>query len=209
VRNGVDLEQLPKVDAAREPGLTVVHAGTLYIRRNLGPVLRAFRAVLDRHPGTGPAEARIRVAGHLDESRQADLRAQMRSTGLEAYVHLAGVVSRSEALRLAAVSSASIVLAQDQKVMIPAKLYELLAMHVPTIVLTEPDSASAAESRRLGAYVVAPDDERALADLFDALWQGNAPAPSASPEPFDYETLAGRMAEVLAPANATGPSAAS
>jgi len=203
VRNGVDLEQLPTLDAAREPGLTIVHAGTLYIRRDLGPVLRAFRAVLDRHPGTGPAEARIRVAGHLDQSRQADLRSQTRGAGLEDYVHLAGVVSRSEALRLAAASSASIVLAQDQKVMIPAKLYELLAMRVPTIVLTEPDSASAAESRRLGAYVVAPDDERALADLFDALWRGDAPAPSASPEPFDYETLAHRMAEVLAPADAT------
>ena len=203
VRNGVDLEQLPRVDAAREPGLTVVHAGTLYIRRNLGPVLRAFRAVLDRHPGTGPDEARVRVAGHLDEGRLADLRAQTHAAGLEAYVHLAGVVTRTEALRLAAASSASIVLAQDQKVMIPAKLYELVAMRVPTVVLTEADSASAAEARRLGAYVVDPGDEKALADLFEALWRGlggvgGAAAPGAR-EPIDYEALSRRMSEVLAP----------
>ena len=200
VRNGVDPELLPTIEPAREPGLTIVHAGTLYIRRNLGPVLSALRMLLDRHPEIGPGEARIRVAGHLDEGRQADLRAQMRATGLERFVHLAGVVSRDEALRLAAGSSASIVLAQDQKVMIPAKLYELLAMHVPTIVLTEPDSASATEARKLGAWVVAPDDVSALADLFEGLWRGRAPAPSGTPEPFDYATLARRMAQVLAPA---------
>jgi len=201
VRNGVDPEQLPGVEAVREPGLTIVHAGTLYIRRNLGPVLSAFRALLDRHPEIGPAEARIRVAGHLDEGRRADLRAQTSRAGLEAYVHLAGVVSRAEALRLAAGSSASIVLAQDQQVMIPAKLYELLAMRVPTVVITEPDSASAAEAGRLGAYVVAPDDVAGLADLFEALWRGRAPAVTGTPEAFDYATLARRMAKVLVPAD--------
>jgi hypothetical protein len=197
VRNGVDPEQLPRLNPAREPGLTIVHAGTLYIRRNLGPVLSAFRVLLDRHPELGPADARIRVAGHLDEGRQADLRAQMRSAGLEAFVHLAGVVPRAEALRLGAASSASIVLAQGQTVMIPAKLYELVAMRVPTIVITEADSATAAEARRVGAYVVAPDDITGLALLFEELWQGRAPAPPAASEAFDYETLARRMSQVL------------
>jgi glycosyltransferase involved in cell wall biosynthesis len=197
VRNGVDPELL-EVEPLRESGLTIVHAGTLYIRRNLGPVLRAFRALLDRHPGIGPSEARVRVAGHLDEGRRADLRAQMRDLGLEAYVHVAGVVSRAEALRLAAGSSASIVLAQDQKAMIPAKLYELVAMRVPTIVLTEADSASAREAGRVGAYVVAPDDVAGLTDLFEALWQGCAPAPPSAGEPYSYDALAERMSRLLA-----------
>jgi glycosyltransferase involved in cell wall biosynthesis len=197
IRNGVDREQLPQVDAVREPGFTIVHAGTLYIRRNLGPVLKAFRVLLDRHPEIGPAEARIRVAGHLDAGRQADLRAQMRSMGLEAYVQLAGVVSRAEALRLAAASSASIVLAQDQTTMIPAKLYELVAMRVPTVVITEPDSASAHEARRLGAYIVPPDDVNALANLFEHLRQGHPPAASSAPDAIDYDSLAEHMSRLL------------
>ena len=201
VRNGVDPELLPALEPVRAPGLTIVHAGTLYIRRNLGPVLSALRTLLDRHPEIGPAEARLHVAGHLEEARRAELDAQTRALRLERFVHLAGVVPRDEALRLAAASSASIVLAQDQKVMVPAKLYELLAMRVPTIVVTEPGSASAVEARRLGAWVVAPDDVRALADLFEGLWRGTAPAPAAAPEPFDYATLAQRMSQVLMPAD--------
>jgi len=200
VRNGVDPEQLPQVGGTREPGLTIVHAGTLYIRRNLRPLLSAFRVLLDRHPEIGPTEARIRVAGHLDEGRKAELQAQTRSAGLEAYVHLAGVVSRAEALRLTATSSASIVLAQDQKVMIPAKLYELVAMKVPTIVITEAGSASANEARRLGAYVAAPDDVAALADLFEDLWLGEPPVVSSASEAFDYGSLAERMSRLLAEA---------
>jgi glycosyltransferase involved in cell wall biosynthesis len=197
VRNGVDLELLPQADGPREPGLTIVHAGTLYIRRDLGPVLRALRLLVDRHPEIGPEQARLRVAGHLDEGRGSDLRTQVRSAGLDAFVKHLGVVSRAEALRLAAGSSASIVLAQGQKSMIPAKLYELVGMRVPTIVITETDSASAKEARRVGAYVVAPDDVVALADLFEALWQGRAPTPSEASEAFDYGALAQRMARLL------------
>jgi len=197
VRNGVDLELLPQAAAQREPGLTIVHAGTLYIRRDLGPVLRALRLLLDRHPEIGPDRARLRVAGHLDEGRGSDLHAQVQGTGLQAFVKHVGVVSRAEALRLAAGSSASVVLAQGQKAMIPAKLYELVGMRVPTIVITEADSASAEEARRVGAYVIAPDDVVALADLFEGLWQGRAPAACSASDAFDYGALARRMSQLL------------
>jgi glycosyltransferase involved in cell wall biosynthesis len=199
VRNGVDPELLPDVKAEREPGLTIVHAGTLYIRRDLGPVLKALRRLLDRHPELGPDRARLRVAGQLDGDREADLWAQVRSSGLEAFVEHVGVISREEALRLAAGSSASLVLAQGQKIMVPAKLYELVALEVPTVVITEPDSSSAREARLVGAHVVAPDDVDGLARLFEQLWRGGAPAGAATAEPFDYPTLARRMAQVLAP----------
>lgn len=201
VRNGVDPELLPRADGGRPRGLTIVHAGTLYIRRDLGPVLRAFRLLLDRHPGTGPDQACVRVAGHLDEGREADFHAQVRSTGLEAFVTHLGVVDRAEALGLAARSTASIVLAQGQAVMIPAKLYELVAMGVPTVVITETDSASAREAGRVGAYVVAPDDVAGLADLLEALWQGRAAAAPSAHEAFDYGTLAARLATLLVPAS--------
>jgi glycosyltransferase involved in cell wall biosynthesis len=201
VRNGVDVEALPLRGDGGEPGFTVVHAGNLYWRRSLDPVLRAFRVFLDRHPDAA-STARIRLAGLVEPRQEVELRDQVQLAALEPFVERLGVVPRAEALRMAARSSVSIVLAQDQERQVPAKLYELVAMRVPTVVITERGSAAAVEGDRLGANVVAPEEVGRLADLFGDCWQGRAAAAPAPRESVDYATLARRISEVLVPSDA-------
>ncbi len=202
MRNGVDRELLPPRSRAPGRGLTIVHAGNLYWKRSLGPVLRAFRVFLDRHPGVGPAEGRIRIAGLVEPRHASELEDEMRETGLAPFVERLGVLPRPEALRLAAASSASLVLAQDQARQVPAKLYELVAMGVPTIVITEAGSAADREGRRLGAHVFAPNDVGPMADLFGELWEGREPPAAEAAAPVDYAGLAQQMARLLLPADA-------
>jgi hypothetical protein len=102
---------------------------------------------------------------------------------------------RAAALDLLARSGLAIVLAQDQDYQVPSKLYESVVMDIPTLVIAGPDSASAREGQRVGAFVAAPDEVERIALIFEQIWKG-APV-AASREPCDYRTLAPRVGSLL------------
>jgi hypothetical protein len=62
-----------------------------------------------------------------------------------------GNLSRSDALQVVARSRIALVLAQNQHHSIPGKLYESVAMGVPTAVVTERGSATWAMAEAVGA----------------------------------------------------------
>ncbi|HTY06441.1 MAG TPA: hypothetical protein VMC86_07980, partial [Gemmatimonadales bacterium] len=122
----------------------------------------------------------------------------IRSLGLEPYVEVLGLVSGDEALDVLLRSTVSIVLAQKQGVQVPAKLYECAGLGLRTLVIAEPDSATAAEADRIGGGAVAFDAED-VEGIARYLREADAggPVPPRRDEPIDYEALAVRVAEVL------------
>src|SRR5262249_28453168 len=68
--NGVDLERLPSAPAAKYPGLSISYAGTMYLGRDLTPVVRALRAFVDGHPEARDA-VKLHVAGSMDADHEA------------------------------------------------------------------------------------------------------------------------------------------
>src|SRR5690606_41092399 len=129
---GIDPERLPAVEPGPEPGLSIALVGTLYAGRDLGPVLIALRSSLDRHP-EARAQTRLHVAGSLSGGNEARLRDQMAACALDDVVIVHGVLPATEALALLGRSHLALVLAQDQELQIPAKLYECVALGVPTL----------------------------------------------------------------------------
>ncbi|HUL49083.1 MAG TPA: glycosyltransferase [Gemmatimonadales bacterium] len=196
VSNGVDLDLLPPRETERLPGLALSYVGTLYGGRTLRPILAALRLFLDRHPN---ADASLRIAGHVDAQSLARLEAEIGELRLRAVVHILGVLSRAAALSLAGRSGLSIVLAQGQELQVPAKLYELVAMQVPTVAIAEPESATFNAAQRLAAWAVAPDDIRTLVRVFEGAAAHDivASARQAARTDVSYERLAGELNEVL------------
>jgi isocitrate lyase len=90
-----------------------------------------------------------------------------------------------------------VVLAQDQELQIPAKLYESVAMGVPTLVLARADSAAAAEGRRLGVMVRDPNDVEGVARVLEQLWVDDSRAPSPCPASITYEAIAALVDQIL------------
>jgi len=80
------------------------------------------------------------------------------------------VVSRS---RLA------VVLSQELELQVPSKLYETVAMGIPTLVLAEPGSAAAVEAQRLGVVAPDPGDVAGIARLLEQVWRNEVSRPSA------------------------------
>lgn len=197
VPNGVDSESLPTPAGDPYPGLGIAYTGMLYNGRDLGPVVRALRIFLERHPEAARADSKLRVAGDAEAHHARAFSSAVAAAGMESYVETLGLLPRAQALRVVSRSRLAVVLAEQQELQIPAKLYESVAMGVPTLVVAGAGSASAVEGRRLGAVVCDPDDVEGIACLLERLWGDGARRPSPCPVPITYEAIAARVDELL------------
>jgi hypothetical protein len=196
IPNGVDGDALPRITDAPFPGLSITHIGTLYGGRDVEPVLRAMRLLFDAHPDA-VADTRLRLAGQVEQRYRPHLATEIAQLALSECVEELGVVPRSEALALSARSRLALVLAQQQDLQVPAKLYELVAMRVPTLVIAESDSASASEARRLGALALEPGDVTGIAAVLAAAREGRLPRPSRDSAALHYRDLSHDLDRVL------------
>lgn len=196
VPNGVDRALLPPRPAERFPGLAVAYAGTIYGGRDIGVLLRALRGFLEAHPGARSDGTRLRIAGLVEPAHAEALARELESLALQDHVELLGLLPRPEALDVLARSGLAVVLAQHQEYQVPAKLYELVGLGVPTVVVAEPGSATASEAARLGAWCVAAGDAGGLRAVFESAWEGR-PASSGQDVPVDYEAIAAQADAVL------------
>jgi hypothetical protein len=167
--------------------------------------LKALRLFLDRNP-LARAETSFRIAGHI-AGRYADrIGSQVADLGLAPWVQLLGVLRRDEALDLVARSRLAVVLSQQQELQVPAKLYEMVLIGIPTVVLASAASAAASEAVRLGATTVTPDNTEALARVMEHAWKAPRQRPKAgTASPASYAEIARRVDTLLGEQLRGGP----
>jgi hypothetical protein len=193
--NGVDLERLPSTPAVKCPGLAISYAGTMYLGRDLTPVVHAVRTFLDSHPEARDA-VKLQIAGNMDAGHEGRFSNEVVAAGLTKAVEMRGRVSPAEALEMINRSHLTLVLAQDQPVQIPAKLYECVALGVPTLVIAESSSAAAREARRVGAITCEPTDTDCMRRLIESLWSHPGASITAT-APISYEAIAAQLEPML------------
>lgn len=208
VPNGVDPECLPRPAPDPYPGLGIAYTGTLYTGRDLGPVVRALRMFLERHPDAAPAGSKLRIAGEAEPGHARAFYDAVAEAGMEPYVEVFGPLPRAQAQHVVSRSRLAVVLAQQQELQIPAKLYESVAMGIPTLVVAPPDSAAAVEGDRVGAAVRDSDDVEGIAAVLERLWEGGSRERSPCPVSITYEAIAPLVDQLLRmtfpPASARG-----
>jgi Glycosyltransferase Family 4/Glycosyl transferases group 1 len=197
VPNGVDPDGLPPPARRPYPGLGIAYTGRLYAGRDLGPVMRALRIFCDRHPEAAHAGSKLRVAGDADSRHAQVFRDAVAASGVAQSVQVLGLLSRADALDVVSRSRLAVVLAQDQEVQIPAKLYESVAMGIPTLVVAPAGSAAAVEGNRIGAVVRDSADVEGIACLLEQLWRDGVRERSPCPVPITYDAIACLVDQVL------------
>lgn len=207
--NGVDLEVLPGTTANGPPlpGLSLSHVGALYGGREPGALLDAFREFLELHPDAAREGSRLRFVGPADGHYRARIERAM-ADGMGPYTEVIDKLPRDEALDLLARSRLAVVLAQGQELMVPAKLYESVALGLPTLVVTERGSSSHHAAERLGVFAADPREEGALVGVLVRVWEqvraGSPPSPGPVPA-IGYDVLAADMERVLLGAGRSTP----
>src|SRR5438094_820257 len=197
VPNGVDPDGVPPPARHRYPGLSIAYTGRLYAGRDLGPVMRALGIFFQHHPEAARAGSKLRIAGDADSRHAQVFNDAVAVAGVEQYVEVLGLLSRADALDVVSRSRLAVVLAQDQELQIPAKLYESVAMGVPTLVVAPAGSAAAVEGTRLGAVVRDSGDVEGIACVLERLWQDGSPERSSCPVPITYDAIALLVDQVL------------
>lgn len=192
--NGVDLSSLPdRGGVGRFQGLSLSHVGSLSYRRDPRPAISAFASFLARNRDAEEAGSTLRFVGGISRDFAADLGRLRESLGIRDHVEMLGLVSRENALEVLCRSTAALVLAQGQDFMVPAKIYEAVALGIPTLILTERGSATANEGERLGAAVFEPDDQQGVIGYLEGLWSGSCVLEPNPPSRISQEHLAGTL----------------
>ncbi|MEX2531220.1 MAG: glycosyltransferase [Gemmatimonadota bacterium] len=206
--NGVDLSSLPDRGAERFQGLSLSHVGSLSYRRDPRPAISAFSSFLARNRDAEEAGSALRFVGGATPDFAAGLSQLRESLGIRDHVKMLGLVSREDALEVLCRSTVALVLAQDQDFMVPAKIYEAVALGIPALILTQRGSATANEGERLGAAVFEPDDEEGVVDYLEGLWSAARVLEADPPSRISQEHLAGTLdaslRQLLASRDGTG-----
>jgi hypothetical protein len=199
-QNGIDVEALPSRDTTHvEPG-SIAYVGTLYANRNLSSVFAAMGAVMRDRP-TAAATLKLNVAGPLESPHRERMHDDIAAAGLGSVVKIHGVLPRARALELLSRSHLALVLAQDQPLCVPAKIYEAVGLGVPTLVIAEEASAAAREARRIGAMTLEGEDVAGMRSVIEDLLAGRIPIRIEPKAPISYEALAVQMDRLLRDAN--------
>jgi len=194
--NGIDLDQLPKrEDKSVEPA-SIAHVGTLYRNRSLTPIIAAMGAIL-RDRGATSTTLNLNLVGSMEPTHRERMHEEISAAGLDSMVKIHGVLPREQALRLLSRSHLAVVLAQDQPMCVPAKIYESVGLGVPTLVIAEETSATAREARRIGAMTVDGGDAPGIRSLLEDLLDGRIPLTLTSKTPISYAELATHMDQLL------------
>ena len=195
-QNGIDLEALPSRDTTDvEPG-SIAYVGTLYANRDLSSVFAAMGAVVRDRPAAA-ATLKLNVAGPLESPHRERMHDDIAAAGLGSMVKIHGVLPRARALELLSRSHLALVLAQDQPMCVPAKIYESVGLGVPTLVIAEEASAAAREARRIGAMTLEGGDVEGMRAVIEDLLAGRIPIRIEAKAPISYEELAVQMDRLL------------
>ena len=198
--NGIDLEQLPARDPRAVEVGTIAYVGALYAGRNLSSVFAAMSALLKERPESART-LRLNVAGPHDRAHGEQMHESIAATGVGSVVKILGSLPRAEALDLLNRSHLALVLAQDQCMQVPAKLYECVGLGVATLVVAEKGSAAACEAHRIGAMTVDGDDVEGIRAVLEDLIAGRIPTTVAPAAAISYADLAVEMDRLLRGAN--------
>ena len=196
IPNGIDLEGMPPRDISAVEEGSVAHVGTLYAGRNLSSVCAAMRELLVDYPEAA-ATLRLNVAGPMPDAHQTQMEEDIAAVGLQSVVILHGMLPRAQALALLSRSHLALVLAQNQPMQIPAKLYECVGLGIPTLVIAEATSAAASEARRIGAMTLDGSDVAGIRALLEDVVARRIPTAVTSSAPISYHDLANQMDRVL------------
>jgi glycosyltransferase involved in cell wall biosynthesis len=194
--NGIDLEDMPTRDASAVEQGSIAYVGTLYAGRNLSSVCAAMRRLLNDRPEAA-ATLRLNVAGPMEAPHRRQTQEDIAEAGLASLVNFHGVLPRTQALELLNRAHLALVLAQDQAMQVPAKLYECVGLGIPTLVIAETTSAAASEARRIGAFTMDGGDVEAMRALLEDVLACRIPTTIASRVPVSYEKLGIRMDRLL------------
>jgi glycosyltransferase involved in cell wall biosynthesis len=198
--NGYDPEELIGVEPYDFGHFAIVYAGNFYPpKRVISPVMAALRRLKEMPNGHAPA-----WFFHYYGSQEDHVREQARQVGVMDRVVLHGRVPRSSVLSATRGAGVAVVItsvaegnALEDRGIIPGKVFEILGLGTPTLLIAPPgsDVATILATTNLGRCLSGSNIGGIASFLIDAI-RGRAPEPKAR-EAFAWTNIASYLDIVL------------
>jgi glycosyltransferase involved in cell wall biosynthesis len=175
VLNGID--DIARVAAPVRSGpITAVHTGSLYAGRDP----RALLSAVGELRRLGQLHGRGVVLEFIGDARwygDVSVEGFAKAEGIEDVVQFRAAVPHAEIAKILAGADLLVLLAQQQPVQVPNKLYEYLGERKPILAFADDDGETAAMLRRGGRHFVVTerngaDAARIVREAFDAAGNG-------------------------------------
>jgi hypothetical protein len=198
VMNGYDEDPLPPT--AYPARFTISYLGAIYSGRDPRPLFGGVAAAA-RDLGLTPQDLEIQLVGNVETYRRIPVRDLVAAEGVDDFVHLRPRVSRAEAMQIMARSHILVSLPWEDRVSVPAKLFEYMRFHAWILAFGYPDSAVERLFRGKDADLLLPDDVAGVRDAVKRRYlqfqQGERPRPLSDDTRYSRRFQAERLATAL------------
>jgi len=169
IPNGYDPDEFSKIRRGKEKHFTISYTGSIYHRRNPEPVLHAISELIKGNY-MDPNRVVIRFIGPYNEGARKVANLLIARYGLTGIVEVLPWLPRHHALEMMMRSHVLLLLAEDQPLQIPGKVYDYLGAGSDILAITE-NGATADLLREVGTgVVISPGDHQTVKSKIKALY---------------------------------------
>ncbi len=154
--NGYDPEDYAGIRKGKENRFVISYLGTFYRNRNPEPLLRAIRELIAERK-IDPTKVLVRFVGYQNENAERSAMELVRQYGLSGIVDISSWLPRRRALEIMVQSHVLLLLAEDQPLQIPAKVYDYIGADSEILAVTG-EGATSDLLREVGVGIVIPPD---------------------------------------------------
>jgi len=200
ISNGFDPEAFPPsagVEGAQESVWTLAHAGSLYRKRDPGPLLHAI-ARLREQGIVSRSSFRLHLVGSI--AGEFDVPGLIDRLALGDLVQLTPSLSHSDCLQVLARAQALLIIQPGTDLQVPSKLFEYIYLGRAILALAPPGATADIVLEHNLGIVADPESETGIADGLSRMlrewksFQADAPARAR----YDGRVLTGELARVFA-----------
>lgn len=162
IRNGIgDLRPPPSPEDGSGPApIRILHVGSLYHDRDPRPFLEGVKLTHERRPG---AKIEVDFVGQVRSFDGIDLAEYTRQLGIDDMVTFHDWVPHDRCLAMIQSADLLLLLAQNQPLQVPNKLYEYLGARRPILAYADQDGEVTRMLEQLGGHFLVTDGAAAPA----------------------------------------------
>lgn len=202
IPNGYDLDDFSAIRKKKEKGFTISYLGSIYEQRDPEPVFRAVSELIQEKQ-IDPGKVIFRLVGNCSRAKGKSIERLVSKYDLNGNVQILPWIPRREALEMMVRSSVLLLLAEDQPLAIPGKVYDYLASGSDILALTREGATADVLRETRGDGVVTPDDYEDLKSKIKALYtkhlsaDGDVSADCPPPVQYSRRYLTKKLAMLL------------
>jgi glycosyltransferase involved in cell wall biosynthesis len=169
IHNGYDPEEFLGIATEKEKLFTISYLGSLYHHRDPEPFIHALSELINA--GEIPRDGIVvRFVGQCDETKGVPLQTVAAKYGLSENIEILPWLPRQQALEIMARSHVLLLLAEDQPLQIPGKIYDYLGVGSDMLAVSGEGATADLLAETAAAVLVRPGDQEALKSAIKGLY---------------------------------------